>query len=45
MRLLTITLVKFLNKFKKFGDKAVNNIKQMSKIKLSRKLVEENLKT
>ena len=37
---------KFLNRIKKrFGDKAVNNIKQMSKIKLSRKLVEENLKT
>ena len=37
---------KFLNRIKKrFGDKAVKNIKQMSKIKLTRKLVEENLKT
>ena len=37
---------KFLNSIKKrFGIKAVNNIKEMSKIKLTRKLVEENLKT
>ena len=36
----------FLNRIKnRFGDKAVNNIKQMSKIKLTRKIVEENLET
>ncbi len=35
---------KFLDKIKKrFGYKAVENIKQMSKIKLTRKIVEENL--
>ena len=34
----------FLNRIKnRFGDKAVHNIKQMSKIKLTRKIVEENL--
>ncbi len=37
---------KFLERIKnKFGDKAVQNIKQMSKIKLTRKIVEENLNT
>jgi anaerobic magnesium-protoporphyrin IX monomethyl ester cyclase len=37
---------KFLDRIKKrFGDKAVRNIKEMSKIKLTRKLVEENSKT
>ena len=34
---------KFLERIqKRFGDKAVSNIKQMSKIKLTRKIVEEN---
>ena len=36
---------KFLDRIKKrFGYKAFENVKQMSKIKLSRKIVEENLK-
>lgn len=36
---------KFLDRIKnRFGDKAVKNIKQMSKIKLTRKIVEENFK-
>tara|TARA_B100002051_G_C16711843_1_gene627074 strand:+ start:305 stop:1858 length:1554 start_codon:yes stop_codon:yes gene_type:complete len=35
---------KFLDKIKnRFGNKAVGNIKEMSKIKLTRKIVEENL--
>ena len=35
---------KFLDRIKRrFGYKAVENIKQMSKIKLTRKIVEENL--
>ena len=34
---------KFLNKIKnRFGNKAVENVKEMSKIKLTRKIVEEN---
>ncbi len=37
---------KFLQRIKKrFGDKAVENIRQMSKIKLKRKIVEDNLNT
>jgi len=37
---------KFLQRIKsRFGDKAVQNIKQMSKIKLARKIVEDNLNT
>ncbi len=40
------TNTKFLNKIKnRFGNKAVENIKEMSKIKLTRKIVEENLNT
>ena len=36
---------KFLERIKtRFGDKAEQNIKEMSKIKLTRKIVEENLK-
>tara|TARA_Y100000816_G_C26099012_1_gene582132 strand:+ start:996 stop:2534 length:1539 start_codon:yes stop_codon:yes gene_type:complete len=36
---------KFLNRIKlKFGEKAVKNIKEMSKIKLKRKIIEENKK-
>ncbi len=35
---------KFLDRIKfRFGDKAVNNIKEMNKIKLKRKIIEENL--
>ena len=35
---------KFLDRIKnRFGYKAVENIKQMSKIKLTRKIIEENL--
>ena len=35
---------KFLDRIqKRFGDNAVKNIKEMSKIKLTRKIVEDNL--